>query len=89
MEVGAAVDRGVTDRLAAQGVGAVTPGQGLVALERLLEEDRIQTAVFRSIGIVMWKSRDTPACQRFLPTSSAPTTDTSTHAEYRAHRKSA
>ena len=45
MEVGAAVDRGVTEKLAAQGVGAVTPSQGLVALERLLEEDRIQTAV--------------------------------------------
>jgi acyl transferase domain-containing protein/NADPH:quinone reductase-like Zn-dependent oxidoreductase len=44
-EVGAAVDRGVTDRLAAQGVGAVTPSQGLVALERLLEEDCTQTAV--------------------------------------------
>ena len=45
MEVGAAVNRGVTEKLAAQGVGAVTPRQGLVALERLLEEDRIQTAV--------------------------------------------
>jgi hypothetical protein len=45
MEVGAAVDRGVTEKLAGQGVGAVTPRQGLVALERLLEEDRIQTAV--------------------------------------------
>ena len=44
-EVGAAVDRGVTDRLAAQGVGAVNPSQGLVALEHLLAEDRIQTAV--------------------------------------------
>ena len=57
MEVGAAVDRGVTEKLAAQGVGAVTPSQGLVALERLLEEDRIQTAVVPIIGIVMWKSR--------------------------------
>ena len=45
MEVGAAVDRGLIDRLASRGVGAVTPSQGLIALERLLEEDRIQTAV--------------------------------------------
>jgi NADP-dependent 3-hydroxy acid dehydrogenase YdfG/acyl carrier protein len=44
-EVGAAVDRGVADRLAAQGVGAVNPSQGLAALEHLLAEDRIQTAV--------------------------------------------
>ena len=33
------------DRLAAQGVGAVNPSQGLAALEHLLAEDRIQTAV--------------------------------------------
>ncbi len=44
-EVGAAADRGVTNRLSAQGIGAVTPVQGLQALDRLLSEDRAQVAV--------------------------------------------
>jgi NADPH:quinone reductase-like Zn-dependent oxidoreductase/SAM-dependent methyltransferase/acyl carrier protein len=35
-DVGAAVDRGAAGRLAAQGVSAVTPAQGIQALERLL-----------------------------------------------------
>jgi acyl carrier protein len=44
-EVGAAVDRGVAERIAAQGLGAVTPSQGLLALERLLGQSRPQVAV--------------------------------------------
>lgn len=44
-EVGAAVDRGVAERVDAMGLGAVTPAQGLQALERLLGQDRAQVAV--------------------------------------------
>ena len=44
-EVGAAAGRGVTERLAAQGLGAVTPVQGLMALERLIEGEGAQVAV--------------------------------------------
>ncbi|HJV95936.1 MAG TPA: SDR family NAD(P)-dependent oxidoreductase, partial [Albitalea sp.] len=44
-DVGAAVDRGVTERIAAQGIGAVTPSQGLLALERLLAQEHAQVAV--------------------------------------------
>ncbi len=36
-QIGAAADRGIVDRLAAQGIGAITPTQGLVALRRLME----------------------------------------------------
>ena len=44
-EVGVAADRGLIDRIAAQGLGAITPSQGLVAMERLLEDGRAQVAV--------------------------------------------
>ncbi len=44
-EVGAAADRGVAQRLAAQGIGTLTPEQGLRALERLLGEPAPQVAV--------------------------------------------
>jgi acyl carrier protein len=44
-EVGAAADRGITDRLASQGLGALTPDQGLSALRRLMESDVTQAAV--------------------------------------------
>ena len=43
--VGLAADRGLIDRLAAQGVGAIKPSQGVSALERLLEVRRGQVAV--------------------------------------------
>ncbi len=42
---GAAVDRGMTQRIAAQGLGAVTPDQGLQALQRLLAQEHPQVAV--------------------------------------------
>lgn len=44
-EVGAAANRGITDRLAAQGLGAVTPAQGLLAMQRLMEDAVVQAAV--------------------------------------------
>ena len=44
-EVGIAADRGLIDRLAAQGLEAISPSQGLVALERLLEDRSTQAAV--------------------------------------------
>ncbi|HTQ06405.1 MAG TPA: SDR family NAD(P)-dependent oxidoreductase [Polyangiaceae bacterium] len=44
-EVGAAVERGVMDRLAAKGLGAITPAQGLTVLERLLASEATQVAV--------------------------------------------
>ncbi|MEO8057468.1 MAG: SDR family NAD(P)-dependent oxidoreductase [Burkholderiales bacterium] len=44
-EVGAAVDRGVAERIAAQGLGSFTTAQGLQALQRLLGQDRAQVAV--------------------------------------------
>ena len=44
-EVGAAADRDLTGRLAMQGLRAVTPKQGLFALERLLEDSSAQVAV--------------------------------------------
>jgi acyl transferase domain-containing protein/NADPH:quinone reductase-like Zn-dependent oxidoreductase len=37
-DIGMTADRQLTDRLAAQGFGAMTPAQGILALERLLEE---------------------------------------------------
>ena len=44
-DVGAAADRGITDRLAAQGFGAVTPAQGLNAMQRLMQRGATQAAV--------------------------------------------
>jgi NADPH:quinone reductase-like Zn-dependent oxidoreductase/acyl carrier protein len=44
-EVGAAADRGISDQLAAQGLGALTTEQGLRAFERLLKERKPQVAV--------------------------------------------
>jgi acyl transferase domain-containing protein/acyl carrier protein len=44
-EVGAAADRQLAQRLAAQGIGALTPPQGLLAFERLLAQGRAQAAV--------------------------------------------
>jgi acyl carrier protein len=44
-EVGAAADRSVAQRLAAQGIGALTPPQGLLALERLMGQRDAQAAV--------------------------------------------
>jgi acyl transferase domain-containing protein/NADPH:quinone reductase-like Zn-dependent oxidoreductase/NAD(P)-dependent dehydrogenase (short-subunit alcohol dehydrogenase family) len=44
-EVGAAADRGITERLAARGVATVTPEQGLFAMQELLSQDRVQVAV--------------------------------------------
>jgi hypothetical protein len=43
--VGAAADRGLTEQLAARGVGALTPAQGISALERLLQDDTAQAIV--------------------------------------------
>ena len=44
-EVGAAAGKGVAERLAAQGIHAVAPAQGLVALERLMKQERAQVGV--------------------------------------------
>ncbi|MGQ3195996.1 MAG: SDR family NAD(P)-dependent oxidoreductase [Hydrogenophaga sp.] len=44
-EVGAAADRQLAQRLAAQGIGALTPPQGLLAFERLLAQGEAQAAV--------------------------------------------
>lgn len=44
-EVGAAADRGITERLAAQGLSAVTPVQGLRAMQRLMDSGTVQAAV--------------------------------------------
>ncbi|MEO8804851.1 MAG: type I polyketide synthase, partial [Burkholderiaceae bacterium] len=44
-EVGAAADRSVAQRLAAQGIGVLTPSQGLLAFERLLNQGEVQAAV--------------------------------------------
>jgi hypothetical protein len=44
-EVGAAADRGIVDRLAAQGIGVLSPEQGRKALERALGDGRAQVAV--------------------------------------------
>lgn len=44
-EVGVAVDRDLIDRQAGQGLGAITPSQGLVAMERLLANGVAQAAV--------------------------------------------
>ncbi|TXC66097.1 SDR family NAD(P)-dependent oxidoreductase [Piscinibacter aquaticus] len=42
--VGAAADRGITGRLAAQGLGAFTPEQGIAAMQRLLDAGAVQAA---------------------------------------------
>ncbi|MEO8152056.1 MAG: SDR family NAD(P)-dependent oxidoreductase [Rhizobacter sp.] len=44
-EVGAAADRSVAQRLAAQGIGSLTPPQGLLAFERLINQGEVQAAV--------------------------------------------
>ncbi len=44
-DVGAAADRGLAARLAELGLGTVTPGQGLQALERVMGEELVQVAV--------------------------------------------
>ena len=44
-DVGAAADRGLTDRFAARGLGALKPSEGLSALDYLLDEDYAQVAV--------------------------------------------
>jgi len=44
-DVGAASDRGVAGRLAAQGLVALSPAQGIAALERLLSGDAVQATV--------------------------------------------
>jgi acyl transferase domain-containing protein/protein-L-isoaspartate O-methyltransferase/acyl carrier protein len=44
-EVGAAADRDMAQRLAAQGIGVLTPPQGLLAFERLLAQPAAQAAV--------------------------------------------
>ncbi|CDN87115.1 type I polyketide synthase [Hydrogenophaga intermedia] len=44
-EVGAAADRRVADRLAGQGIAALTPDQGLLAMSRLMERQTAQAAV--------------------------------------------
>ena len=43
--MGAAADRQLAQRLAAQGIGALTPPQGLLAFERLLAQGEAQAAV--------------------------------------------
>jgi acyl carrier protein len=44
-DVGAAVDRGAAERLATQGISAVTPAQGLQALERLMAQRDVPQAM--------------------------------------------
>ena len=44
-QVGAAAERAVAERIAAQGIAVLTPAQGLLALERLLAQPRAQVAV--------------------------------------------
>ena len=41
-EVGVAAERGLPERLAASGLGAMTPAQGILVLERLLQADAAQ-----------------------------------------------
>ena len=45
-EIGAAVDRGLMERLAAQGLGTLTPREGLSALQRLVDSGAPQALVF-------------------------------------------
>jgi acyl transferase domain-containing protein/NADPH:quinone reductase-like Zn-dependent oxidoreductase/ubiquinone/menaquinone biosynthesis C-methylase UbiE/NADP-dependent 3-hydroxy acid dehydrogenase YdfG/acyl carrier protein len=44
-DAGAAADQDIRDRLAAQGIGAMTPAQGIQALESLLRDESAQLAV--------------------------------------------
>jgi acyl carrier protein len=45
-EIGAAVDRGLVERLASQGLGTLTPKEGLSALQRLVDTGVPQALVF-------------------------------------------
>lgn len=80
-EVGAAADRGLAERLKAQGLGAVTPDQGLLAMQRLLESGAVQAAVLP----VDWKRYLERSAQGDIPSffaevggaSSSATSDTS------------
>ena len=58
-ETGAAA--GIVDRLAAQGIGAITPAQGLAALERLLATDHAQAMVLPVDWPRYLNGRPTPA----------------------------
>ena len=44
-EVGSAADRGIGGRLAAQGLGAISPASGLAAMARLIERRTVQAVV--------------------------------------------
>lgn len=41
-EAGTAAERGLAEQLATRGVGALTPAQGILVLERLLQDDAVQ-----------------------------------------------
>ena len=63
-EVGAAADQRVIDRLADQGMYAMTPVQGLAALDRLLVEGAVQTAVLS----IDWQRYIATVCRGVAPT---------------------
>ncbi len=44
-EVGAAADRGITERIAQQGLGTISKAQGLQAMQRLIDSATVQAAV--------------------------------------------
>lgn len=46
--VGAAADRGITARLAAQGLAAFTPDQGLAAMRRLIDGEAVQATALQA-----------------------------------------
>jgi acyl carrier protein len=44
-DIGAAARLGVVERAGSKGIGTITPAEGFSALERLMKEQRVQTAV--------------------------------------------
>jgi acyl transferase domain-containing protein/acyl carrier protein len=75
-EVGAAADRGLTQKLSAQGISALTPEQGLTALHRLLNSGLAQAAVLPIDWNRFVDASARGAIPAFLSSLAAPDTST-------------
>jgi len=65
-EIGAAADRAVIERLAQQGLGALSPDQGIAALTRLLHDNDAQTVVLPADWTRYLAQGVSPARKAFL-----------------------
>jgi acyl transferase domain-containing protein len=71
-EVGAAADRGMEARLAAMGLGVITPTHGIAALERLVRDGPAQVAVMPIDWTRYLAGRPTPSFLREVADAAEP-----------------